>query len=69
MPILTNPKGIKIVVAGGLQSGHMMWLQVGCCPEQITSAEIKLPANWDELLKKAEDDLGPAQCLICETPS
>jgi len=45
-----------------------MWLQVGCCPEQITSAGIKLPANWDELLKKAEEDLGPAQCFICEAP-
>ncbi len=59
MPISMSPKGIKIVVAGGLQSGHMMWLQVGCCPEQPTSAEIKLPANWGELLKKAEEDLGP----------
>ncbi len=63
MPISMNPKGIKIVVAGGLQSGHMMWLQVGCCPEKLTTAEIKLPANWDELLAKAEEDLGslPAQ--------
>lgn len=59
MPITMSPKGIKIVVAGGLQSGHMMWLQVGCCPEQVTSAEVKLPANWDKLLKKAEEDLGP----------
>jgi hypothetical protein len=60
MPISMSPKGIRIVVAGGLQSGHMMWLQVGCCPQKLTSADIKLPANWDELLKKAEDDLGPA---------
>ncbi|MFC1928571.1 hypothetical protein ACFLXK_03075 [Chloroflexota bacterium] len=60
MPISMSPKGIKIVVAGGLQSGHMMWLQVGCCPEQLVSAEAGLPANWDELLKKAEEDLGPA---------
>lgn len=59
MPISVSSSGVKIVVAGGLQSGHMMWLQVGCCPEQLTSAEIALPANWDELLKEAEDDLGP----------
>ena len=59
MPISPAPKGIKIVVAGGLQSGHMTWLQVGCCAEQLTSAEIKLPVNWDDLLKKAEQDLGP----------
>ena len=59
MPVSMNPKGIKIVVAGGLQSMHMMWLQVGCCPERLTSAEIKLPANWNDLLKKAKEDLGP----------
>ena len=59
IPISMSPKGIKIVVAGGLQSGHMMWLQVGHGPEQLTSTEMKLPANWDELLRKAEEDLGP----------
>jgi hypothetical protein len=59
MPICMSPKGIKIAVAGGLQSGHMMWFQVGCCPERMTSAEIELPANWEDLLQKAEDDLGP----------
>lgn len=58
MPISMSPKGIKIVVAGGLQSGHMMWLQVGCCPERMTSAEIRLPSNWDDLLASAEEDLG-----------
>jgi hypothetical protein len=63
MPITMSPKGIKIVVAGGLQSGHMMWLQVGCCSPQLTSAEIKLPADWDELLKKAEEDLGPLPAI------
>ena len=59
MPISMGSEGVKIVVAGGLQSGHMMWLQVGCCPEKLTNAEIKLPANWDELLKKGEEDLSP----------
>ncbi|MFC2006213.1 hypothetical protein ACFLVG_04590 [Chloroflexota bacterium] len=60
MPISVSPKGIKIVVAGGMQSGHMMWLQVGCCPERLVSAEVGLPANWDDLLKKTEKDLGSA---------
>ncbi len=59
MPISMSPKGIKMVIAGGLQSGHMMWLQVGCCPEELTSAQIKLPVNWDQLLSKANEDLGP----------
>ena len=58
MPISVNPRGIKIVVAGGLQSQHAMWLQVGCCPERLTSAEIKLPSNWDDLLNRSEEDMG-----------
>ena len=59
MPVSMTPSGIKIIVAGGDQSGHMMWLQSGCCPEKMISTEIKLPKNWDELLKKAETDIGP----------
>ena len=59
MPISMSPNGIKIVVAGGLQSGHLMWLQVGCSPQQPASTEMKLPANWEELLMKAKEDLGP----------
>ncbi|MFC1928764.1 hypothetical protein ACFLXK_04090 [Chloroflexota bacterium] len=58
MPISMSPKGIKIAVAGGMQSGHMMWLQVGGAPERLVSAEMRFPANWNELLKKAEEDLG-----------
>ncbi len=58
MPISMFPDGIRIVVAGGDQSGHMMWLQVGCCPEELTSAEVRLPKAWDELLKQAKGCLG-----------
>lgn len=58
MPVSMSPDGIKIVVAGGEQPGHMMWLQVGCCPEQLTNAQIKLPAKWEELLQKADRDIG-----------
>ena len=63
MPISASPKGIKIVVAGGLQSGHLMWLQVGCSAQKPPGAEIRLPANWDELLKQAEEDLGPLPAI------
>ncbi len=59
MPISMNPEGIEIVVAGGDQSGHMMWLQVGCCPEQLVSREIQIPQGWSSLLEQAEIDLGP----------
>jgi hypothetical protein len=63
MPISASPKGIKIVVAGGLQSGHLMWLQVGCAAQRPPSAGIKLPVNWQELLNKAEEDLGPLPAI------
>lgn len=59
MPITANPENIIVAVAGGEQSGHNYWMQVGVAGPQPTSAEIKLPANWDELIKKAEADLGP----------
>lgn len=59
MPIARIPENIKIVVAGGAQSGHSYWLRVGQYGVS-TGAEIKLPANWDQLIKNAEDDLGSA---------
>ncbi|MFC1862124.1 hypothetical protein ACFLX6_02425 [Chloroflexota bacterium] len=55
VPISMSPNGIRIVVAGGAQSGHMMWMQVGPCPKKLTSADIQLPTNWDELLKESEE--------------
>ena len=70
MPVAMNPEGIRIVVAGGEQSGHMTWMQVGCCPEKLTGAEIELPGNWSELLGEAERDLGPL-CAVdgCPLPA
>jgi hypothetical protein len=59
MPVSMRPEGIMVVVAGGDQSGHMMWLQVGCCPQQLSSVEIGLPRKWEDLLKAAEEDMGP----------
>ncbi len=59
MPIAMSPKGIMLVVTGGAQSGHMMWLQVGCCADQPINAPVKLPRNWGTLLEGAERDLGP----------
>jgi hypothetical protein len=60
VPISQSPENIKIVVCGGLQSGHSYWIQSGGGhPKGAANAEIKLPANWDQLLKKAEEDLGP----------
>ncbi len=61
LPIAPNPKNIILVVAGGTQSGHGYWMRVGASSNgnQVTK-EVRLPANQQDLLKKAEEDLGPA---------
>ncbi|MFH1487125.1 MAG: hypothetical protein ABIH46_13720 [Chloroflexota bacterium] len=59
MPITAKPENIMIVVAGGEQSGHNYWMQVGVAGPQPTSAAIQLPANWEELIRQAERVLGP----------
>ena len=59
-PLAAGPENIMIVVAGGEQSGHGYWMRYGPGPIAPTSEEIRLPANWGELLKKAEEDLGPS---------
>ena len=60
-PITSKPEEIMIVVAGGQQSGHGYWMQIGTSFTP-TCKEIRLPIrNWEELLKKAEKDLGPSR--------
>ena len=58
-PISIKPEQLMVVVAGGKQSGHGYWMRMGCCPMQPISMEIELPKNWDSLIAKAEEDLGP----------
>ena len=58
VPLTRTPKGIMLAVCGGEQSGHAFWMQPGNA-YLATSQEIKLPKNWDTLLKAAEEDLGP----------
>ncbi len=60
MPITDNPNQIMFVVAGGDQSGHLYWMQIGHSNYTVTSREIRLPKNWATLLKHAEMNLGPA---------
>jgi hypothetical protein len=49
-----------VIVAGGEQSQHGYWMQMGVSGLP-TTAEIKLPAQekWQELMQHAEKDLGP----------
>lgn len=59
IPIALSAKNIMIVVAGGEQSGHTYWLQVHGGTFGPASKEIRLSANWEELILEAEEDLGP----------
>lgn len=59
IPITNNPEDIQIVVCGGAQAGHSYWLQALVFRKEPAKVEIKLPSNWNQLIKKAEEDLGP----------
>ncbi|MFC1908401.1 hypothetical protein ACFLXD_00775 [Chloroflexota bacterium] len=57
-PITSKPENLMIVVAGGRHPTHAYWMQSMMAPK-VVSVEIKLPSNWDELIKESEEDLGP----------
>ena len=59
IPVTLKPEQLMVVVAGGEQSMHSYFLTGGMTLNRILSVEIELPANWDELLEQAEEDLGP----------
>ena len=50
-PITGKPGNIMIVVAGGEQSGHGYWMQIGTSFKP-SCKEIKLPPNWGDLVKE-----------------
>ena len=50
-PITKNPENIMIVVAGGEQSGHGYWMQIGTSFKPSCKA-IRLPTNWGDLVKE-----------------
>jgi hypothetical protein len=58
-PLCRNPEGMVIVVAGGEQSGHSYWMQAGHGGYVAKAVAIHLPANWGQLIRKSEKDLGP----------
>ena len=58
-PICRKPEGIVIAVAGGEQSGHSYWMQSGHGGYTAKTMAVQLPAAWEDLLRKAEEDLGP----------
>ncbi len=59
LQLTPKPEQITLVVAGGDQSGHIYWMQVGHSNHTMVSQKVQLPKNWNALLKQAETDLGP----------
>jgi hypothetical protein len=61
VPMWAKPEQLLLVVGGGDQSGHAFWMGPGgTSGYTTTNAEVKLPKAWNDLLKQAETDLGPA---------
>lgn len=59
IPAAFLPEQIMVVVGGGDQSGHGYHLS-NCIMGLVTSKEVQLPPNWDDLLFNAEIDMGAA---------
>lgn len=57
IPMYEEPDNLIIAVAGGRHPSQNFWLGEGYGMNPVV--EVKLPAKWDELIAKAEEDLGP----------
>ena len=56
-PITSRPENIAIVVAGGSHPTHAFWMQTSIA-RKMTSAQVRLPAAWDELIAQGREALG-----------
>ena len=56
IPMMTDPKNINFICAGGDHPSLAMWL---AGVTLLGNIEIALPKAWDALLSQAEQDLGP----------
>jgi hypothetical protein len=56
IPLITDPRNINFICAGGDHPSLAMWLAGVMF---LGNVEIQLPGNWEDLLVQAEKDLGP----------
>jgi hypothetical protein len=56
IPLMTDPRNIHFVCAGGDHPSLAMWLAGVML---LGNVEVHLPQKWEMLLKQAEEDLGP----------
>jgi hypothetical protein len=55
IPLMTDPRNIHFICAGGDHPSLAMWL---AGVTLLGNMEIQLPRNWNALLRQAEQDLG-----------
>jgi hypothetical protein len=53
-----KPEQITIVIAGGDRSGNGYWMAPGESRHVMVSKAIKLPAKWNDLIEKNQEELG-----------
>jgi hypothetical protein len=56
IPMMTDPRSIHFICAGGDHPSLAMWL---AGVSFLGNVEVQLPGNWEALLAQAEEDLGP----------
>ena len=58
-PVYMTDKNEQIrgVIAGGAQSAHAYWMEVGKT-ENLVSRPIEFPSKWKALITASETDLG-----------
>ena len=61
-PTTPSPEELRIVVTGGSQGGHCMFMSA-VTQGVITEGVVHLPKNWSQLIADAEEDLGPAPTI------
>ena len=59
-PITAKPENLAIVVAGGTHTTHAYWMQSAFVP-RVAKAQIRLPAEWDALLREADHPQAEAE--------
>jgi len=60
IPLMTDSQNIHFICAGGNHPSLAMWL---AGVTLLGNVEIQLPKNWDILLNRAEEDLGPIPAI------
>ena len=60
IPLMTDPRNIHFICAGGDHPSLAMWL---AGVTLLGNVEIELPRNWEALLAQADQDLGPIPAI------